>query len=612
MLVTFGEALITYKPRPPRVSEEARLPLANPACEVIQAVGGAELNVSVAFARISEQDKVTSWVSVLPAGALGDYVLGAAHDARVVTSGVKRDGSVHSTIGTLHVVDDGAGPRPHYQRHSSAFCTTAGSTTFSWPSLLAGAQWLHVTGITPLLGQGPRAAWNAALEAAAAANAALNQPQARLCVSLDLNHRPSLGSLEVLWAMIKPHLFNISLLMLSEDTLKQLALLEGVWLTAGYAEGDQSTTQHAIQVSALRNLRKLWRVSMLGCCFKRPLEPTTGHTSTSTSVNKNTLMGGRGVRRWSVVAYDGGEATTERIPTEHAPVEALGGGDAWIGGFLHSLTDAPAGDETGVVLQRACRRGDLSAALSMASYGDLSDVKRETLLAAETRWRDAPASLIGAPPRARVDHTLTLNRLGRCRLVPVVAIDDPADAEPVARALLAGGLDVMELVLRSPAAEEALGIIASRVGEMLVGAGTVLSVEQAERSVAAGAKFLVAPGTNPKICQWAKANDVLMVPGVATATEVENAMGMGLTHLKFFPAEANGGAKMLKALSAPYSSIKWMPTGGVTEAIMPDYLALPSVFAVGGSWLVPAKALALKDYAAITALTRAALAAAGR
>ena len=165
----------------------------------------------------------------------------------------------------------------------------------------------------------------------------------------------------------------------------------------------------------------------------------------------------------------------------------------------------------------------------------------------------------------------------------------------------------MELVLRSPAAEEALGIIASRVGEMLVGAGTVRPSNRA-----LGAATRCSWRQVPKICQWAKANDVLMVPGVATATEVENAMGMGLTHLKFFPADANGGAKMLKALSAPYSSIKWMPTGGVTEAIMPDYLALPSVFAVGGSWLVPAKALALKDYAAITALTRAALAAAGR
>ena len=98
-----------------------------------------------------------------------------------------------------------------------------------------------------------------------------------------------------------------------------------------------------------------------------------------------------------------------------------------------------------------------------------------------------------------------------------------------------------------------------------------------------------------------------MVPGVATASEVENAMEMGLTHLKFFPAEANGGAKTLKALSAPYAAVKWMPTGGVTEAIMPNYLALKSVFAVGGSWLVPPKALASKDYEAITALTRAAL-----
>ena len=120
--------------------------------------------------------------------------------------------------------------------------------------------------------------------------------------------------------MIKPHLFNISLLMLSEDTLKQLALLEGVWLTM-YAEGDQSMTQHAIQVSALRNLRKLWRVSKLGCFPRPPF--TTGHTSTSTSVNKNTLMGGRGVRRWSVVAYDGGEATTEAFPQSTFPSKRL-------------------------------------------------------------------------------------------------------------------------------------------------------------------------------------------------------------------------------------------------------------------------------------------------
>ena len=207
-------------------------------------------------------------------------------------------------------------------------------------------------------------------------------------------------------------------------------------------------------------------------------------------------------------------------------------------------------------------------------------------------------------------HAPILERLSRYRIVPVVAIDEPSDAIPVARALLKGGLDVMELVLRTPQAEAALKLIASEVSEMLVGAGTVLSPAQAERAVAAGARFLVSPGTNPKVVDWAMRHDVPIVPGVATASEVEQALDLGLTHLKFFPAETSGGAKALKALGGPYQMVQWMPTGGLTEANMGAYLANPSVFAVGGSWLVPAKALKDKDYATIEALTRAAVQAA--
>jgi len=194
--------------------------------------------------------------------------------------------------------------------------------------------------------------------------------------------------------------------------------------------------------------------------------------------------------------------------------------------------------------------------------------------------------------------------------VPVVSIDNAADGEPVAKALLKGGLDVMELVLRTAAAEEALKNIASAVGDaMLVGAGTILSIAQAERAVAAGARFLVAPGTNPKVVQWAKKHHIPMVPGVQTATEVESALELGATHLKFFPAEVAGGTKMLKALSAPYGGVRWMPTGGVTEANMGSYLSLPSVFAVGGSWLVPPAALQKKDFGQIEELARSAVAA---
>ena len=208
---------------------------------------------------------------------------------------------------------------------------------------------------------------------------------------------------------------------------------------------------------------------------------------------------------------------------------------------------------------------------------------------------------------ATSDDATIFGRFSANKLVPVVALDDPAAAEPVARALLAGGLDVMELVLRTPAAEESLRTIAANVPEMLVGAGTVLSTEQAERAVGAGARFLVSPGTNPKVVGWSTARGVPIVPGVATATEVEAALELGLTHLKLFPAEAVGGAKLLKALAGPYQHVMFMPTGGVTQTNMHDYLGLPSVFCCGGTWLVPADAVAHQDYAAVETLTRAAV-----
>jgi 2-dehydro-3-deoxyphosphogluconate aldolase/(4S)-4-hydroxy-2-oxoglutarate aldolase len=256
--------------------------------------------------------------------------------------------------------------------------------------------------------------------------------------------------------------------------------------------------------------------------------------------------------------------------------------------------------------------------------GALVGTAREAVL--KTREGQALASALLAAPAALLDvgngrkgmtpataaspvtcREDTLARLARCRLVPVVTLDDVADAEPVARALLAGGLDVMELVLRTPQAFEALRLIAERVPGMLIGAGTVLSCEQAERALACGAAFLVAPGTNPDVVRWAQQRNVVMIPGVATASEVETALAMGIVHLKFFPAEANGGPKTLKDLSVPYSDVRWMPTGGVTVQNMAGYLAIKSIFAIGGSWLVPPSALKEKNYALVEKLTRQAL-----
>ena len=148
---------------------------------------------------------------------------------------------------------------------------------------------------------------------------------------------------------------------------------------------------------------------------------------------------------------------------------------------------------------------------------------------------------------------------------------------PAARALLAGGLDVMELVLRTDAAEAALERISREVPAMLVGAGTVLSTAQAERAVGLGAQFLVSPGTNAHVVKSAHLLGCPIVPGVSTASEVEVAMGLGLDHLKFFPAEAAGGTATLKALSGPYRNVHWMPTGGISLASLPNYLTLKQV-----------------------------------
>jgi sugar/nucleoside kinase (ribokinase family) len=390
---------MTFKPTPKR----SDLPLAGPACEVLQAVGGAELNVAVAFAKSSGTDTAATWVSILPSGPLGNHVEAAARAAKVSTSAVLRDDTPYSTLGTLHVVDDGSGPRPQYQRHQSAFCSQAGRSSWDWDKLFRGVHWYHSTGITPLLGTGPRAAWDAALEAAA--DAKRTDGPDKLHVSVDLNHRPALGSLEELWASLEPHLTTIDLLILSEDTLKKLAAIEGVW-PAG---------QHPSEVEALsralESLREHWKLPMVGCCFKRPLRETTAATAAAATAdgsdgkNKNTLVGGNGVRRWSVVATARGVASTSELHTEHEPVEALGGGDAWLAGFAQyvleargqGLSSAAYAEQpvlhTGI-LTAACRRGDILAALQMSTFGDLSDVDRAALLAVEQRWKGAPARLV--------------------------------------------------------------------------------------------------------------------------------------------------------------------------------------------------------------------------
>ncbi len=192
-------------------------------------------------------------------------------------------------------------------------------------------------------------------------------------------------------------------------------------------------------------------------------------------------------------------------------------------------------------------------------------------------------------------------------IVPVIAIDDAKKAVPLARALTEGGLPAAEVTFRTEAAEEAIKLISKEVPEMLVGAGTVLTRDQADRAVASGARFIVSPGFNPDITKYVLDKGVCMMPGTATAGEMEQAMAMGLDAVKFFPAEQNGGIAKLKALAGPYRTLKWMPTGGINTANLADYMSFPQVLACGGTWMVKKDLVEGEKWDEITSICKSAV-----
>lgn len=187
-------------------------------------------------------------------------------------------------------------------------------------------------------------------------------------------------------------------------------------------------------------------------------------------------------------------------------------------------------------------------------------------------------------------------RLRRLRVIPVIVIDDPENAVPLAGALADGGLPCAEITFRTAAAGEALRRIAQERPDVLAGAGTVLTPEQAREARAAGARFVVAPGFSPAVVDYCLEHEIPVFPGVCTPTEIEAALGKGLRVLKFFPAEPAGGVAYLKAIAAPYGDVEFMPTGGITAANLPGYLALERVVACGGSWMAPGAWIAAKQF----------------
>lgn len=192
-------------------------------------------------------------------------------------------------------------------------------------------------------------------------------------------------------------------------------------------------------------------------------------------------------------------------------------------------------------------------------------------------------------------------------IVPVIAIDDAKKAVPLAKALIDGGLPAAEVTFRTEAAEEAIRSITAEIPEMLVGAGTVLTKDQADRATDAGARFIVSPGFNPVITKYVLGKGVLMIPGTETAGEMEQAMMMGLTAVKFFPAEQNGGIAKLKALAGPYRDLMWMPTGGINTDNLADYMSFPQILACGGTWMVKKDLIENERWDDITAICKSAV-----
>ena len=201
----------------------------------------------------------------------------------------------------------------------------------------------------------------------------------------------------------------------------------------------------------------------------------------------------------------------------------------------------------------------------------------------------------------------SMQKIFDLKLVPLVVLDDATDAIPMAKALVEGGIPVAEVTFRTDAAADVIRAMAEQVPEILVGAGTVHTVAQAQTAVEAGAKFIVTPGFQPDVVRWCVEHQVDIVPGTAVPSDIEQAISFGLSVCKFFPAEAYGGVKTLKALKGPYADIRFMPTGGVSLDNMNDNLALSNVAAVGGSFMTPSAAVKAKDWAKVSEACRTAL-----
>jgi len=474
--------------------------------------GGSEYNVACALAQLGVG---ASWVSALPEGP-------SLIDQIALDSGVHLDVRRSEYAVGSYSVNQEMGA-VEYNRESSAFAHLV-PADFDWRSVLTGARWLVMSGITPLLGEGPRSAWSAALTFAELDGT---------LIAMDLNHRPALGSIEELWGIVRPRMRMFHVFVLSPESLASIAEIEGMGRPTSYEEN----------IEALAELRRRFLIPHLCCTFKRP--ESEGRQ-----------------KRWSVVAHAFGMDTTEDDAVIHSPIENLGGGDAWIAGFIDALSEHGQGPVSPLI---GALRGDLLAALCQNTVGDVSTVTRGELDEFESKREFVSGENrcleISANENNPSGIESTLNRLRNAGVIAILRGHNPERMQERGLSLARMGCSAIEVTLDSTHALEIVRGLRKHLGEtdVMIGVGTLLDVEMIDQCVDAGAEFALSP-TNPNgMIAECHAAGLLAVPGVANSDELDDALAEGARIVKLFPSTDWSPEELASVSSA------WMPVGGVND-----------------------------------------------
>jgi len=535
LVCTMGEAMLRFAPLEADEGTTRHRPQ-----RFLRSLGGDELNVAVAVAQLGLGAR---WISVLPTGPLGDVVAKACAEHGVEFRGLRTEGD----LGIFTVLPESRSV--HYQRLHSAFALHSPGS-LAWDQLLSTDRrtWLHVTGITPLISGNARQSWDAAIAEA---------KRRKIPMSMDLNHRKQLGSLEELWAMVAPHAEALEVLILSEEQLAGLAKLHGL---PADARGDDEDEQLLRTMDALQAKIKCRRVAL--CRKKRD---NTGLQC-----------------RWSLmVEKSDGNGQSSKVksyaPVHHRPRDDLGGGSAWAAGMIHALLAEPR-----LPTAAALRRADLLAALSQESEGDFSRVSGAALSAAEQRFEgkearlpgaeapDAPAALLTANEAGlRIESTLEhLRRAGAIAILR--AKGSPEVAVRRAKELAGFGCRAIELTMDSTDWPLVLGELRRALPpEVVLGIGTVMddTVCQLGRAASLGAAFALSPIDPVGFIEECHRRGILAVPAGFSSNECWRMHCRGARLIKLFHAATVGPAGLKAILDVtPLRQMNILPSGGCSPA----------------------------------------------